>query len=226
MASTLLRRTEEGQGLGRRPVGIDPGRHRQRSLPLALVAVGCMAVSIVAFVGLQLSSSDRSPVLVVARPVAAGTAIADEDLTVAQVSADPALNPIPLSARSSVLGRTAAVDLTPGTLLVDAAMGQARVLDAGEAIVGIAVTATSAPTGSMAVGDRVQLVETAAPGSTGAAAGSGRAVLADGRITDLGGTSTTSSSGAVPLAVAVPAAAAPSIAAASAGGRIAVVVVP
>ena len=173
-----------------------------------------------------MSSSDRSPVLVVARPVAAGTALTDADLTVAEVSADPALDPIPLSARDSVLGRTAAVDLTPGTLLVDAAMGQARVLDAGEAIVGIEVTAASAPTGTMAVGDRVQLVETAAPGSTGTAAASGRAVLADGRITDLGGTSTTSSSGAVRLAVAVPAAAAPSIAAASAGGRIAVVVVP
>lgn len=226
MASTLLRGTEAGQDHGRRPVGIDPGRHRQRSVPLALVAVGCMAVSIVAFVGLQLSSSDRSPVLVVARPVAAGTALTDADLTVAEVSADPALDPIALSARDSVLGRTAAVDLTPGTLLVDAAMGQARVLDAGEAIVGIEVTAASAPTGTMAVGDRVQLVETAAPGSAGAAAASGRAVLADGRVTDIGGSSTSSSSGAVHLAVAVPAVAAPSIAAASAGGRIAVVVVP
>jgi hypothetical protein len=185
-----------------------------------------MAVSIVAFVGLQLSSSDRSPVLVVARPVAAGTALTDADLTVAEVSADPALDPIALSARDSVLGRTAAVDLTPGTLLVDAAMGQARVLDAGEAIVGIEVTAASAPTGTMAVGDRVQLVETAAPESAGVAAASGRAVLADGRVTDIGGSSTSSSSGAVRLALAVPAVAAPSIAAASAGGRIAVVVVP
>jgi hypothetical protein len=225
VASTLTRGPGLGQNGASRSVGIDPGRHRRRSLPLALVALGCMAVSIAAFVGLQLAASDRAAVLAVARPVAAGTAISDDDLTVAQVSTDPALAPIPLSARASVLGRTAAVDLAPGTLLVDSVLGQARGLDAGEAIVGVAVAAGAAPVQTLAVGDRVQLVETPAPGAA-TAAGSGRSVLAEGRVTDLARGSGSSSSTGLQLAVAVPAAAAPSIAASAAEGRIAVVVLP
>lgn len=226
MASTLRRESVSPGGADRdRPVGIDPGRARRKSLPLALVAVACMAVSIVAFVGLQLASSDRSPVLVVGRPVAAGAVISDDDLTVAQMASDPALRPIPVGNRDSVVGRTAAVDLVPGTLLVDEALGQARALTGDQAIVGVEVAAASAPTLTLAVGDRVQLVETLSPSASGAS-GPSRTVLAEGRVTDVAEASVTSSSGAVQLAVTVPSAAAPSIAAASADGRIAVVVVP
>lgn len=224
MVSTLTKNSRPAPPGADRSVGIDPGRRRQRSLPLALVALGCMALSIAAFVGLQLASSDHVAVLAIARPVAAGTEITDGDLVVANVSTDAALTPIGLAERESVLGRTAAVDLVPGTLLVESALGQARALESGEAIVGIDVTATAAPTQTMTVGDRIQLVETAPSGSPGSAS-SGRVVLAEGRVTDIAAGSAAGSA-SVQVAVAVPAAAAPSIAAASVEGRIAVVVLP
>lgn len=227
MASTLMRSNTPPSGDGRdRRVGIDPGRSRRRSLPLAVVAVVCMAVSIVAFVGFQLAGSDRTPVLVVARPVPAGAEIGLDDLTVAQLAPDPVLRPIGVAERESVVGRTAAIDLAPGTLLVDEALGPARALAGDEAIVGVAVAAASAPTTALAVGDRVQLVEIQSAQATSSAVTATRSVLAEGRVTDVTDSSSTSGNGAVQLAVAVPGVAAPSIAAASAGGRIAVVVIP
>lgn len=227
MTSTLTRSKTPPSGDGRAGrVGIDPGRSRRRSLPLAAVAVACMAVSIVAFVGLQLAGSDRASVLVVARPVSAGATIGLDDLTVAQVAPDPALRPIGATERESVVGRTAAIDLTPGSLLVEDALGPARALAVDEAIVGVAVAAASAPTTALAVGDRVQLVETQSAPTTSSVGTPTQSVLAEGRVTDVTDSSSTSGNGAVQLAVAVPGVAAPSIAAASADGRIAVVVIP
>jgi hypothetical protein len=110
-------------------------------------------------------------------------------------------------------------------LLVEDAMGQARDLAGDEAIVGVEVAAASAPTGTLAVGDRVQLVETQSTAANGSTTSS-RTVLAEGRVTDVTEALSAASSGAIQMSVAVSSPAAPSVAAASADGRIAVVVVP
>jgi hypothetical protein len=182
-----------------------------------------MVVSIVAFVGLQLASTDRQPVLAVARPIEAGATISDADLVVAQVSADPSLSPIPLSAKSTVVGRTAAIDLAPGTLVVASSLGEASVVAEGEALVGVEVPAAAAPVGALRAGDRVQLVEVPRPGE--ATSNESSSVIAQGRVLRVAavgtGTATTTQ-----LSVIVPTTAGPSVASASAGQRIALVVIP
>lgn len=205
------------------PVGIEPAKRRQRSLPLAVVAVICMVVSIVAFVGVQLASTDRRPVLAVARPIEAGEVITEADLRVAQVAADPALSPIPLSAKSTVLGRTAAVDLRPGMLLVESSLGESTAVSDGEALVGVQVPASAAPVGAIRVGDRVQVFDV--PKSGDARAPEPAAVIAEGRVLRVasagsGGAATSQ------LALIVPADKGPAVTSASLGQRIALVVIP
>jgi hypothetical protein len=223
LTTTMTRQRASSNGAKGEPVGIEPAKRRQRSVPLALVAAACMLVSIVAFVGLQLASSDRSPVLAVARPVEAGSEITEADLVVAQVGDDPSLSPIPLSAKSSVLGRTAAVDLRPGTLLVQSSLGEASVVGDGESLVGVEVPASAAPVGSLRSGDRVQLVEVARPGEP--RPDGDAPVITEGRVLRVtasgSGTATTTQ-----LSVVVPKDAGPAVAAASTGRRIAVVVIP
>jgi len=220
--TTLTRDPAPANGTKPSPVAIEPTRRRHRSVPMALAAAGCMVVSVVAFVGLQMAAGDRKPVLAVARPIEAGAVITDADLTVAQLATDPALSPVPLSARASVVGRTAAVDLRPGTLLTDASIGASAAVDAGEALVGVEVPAAAAPVGAVRSGDRVRLIEVAKPGD-GRPAAPGN-VLAEGRVLRVGATS--SSSTTTQLAVVVPTDAAPAVTSASVGQRIAVVVVP
>jgi hypothetical protein len=205
------------------PVGIEPAKRRQRSLPLAVVAVICMVVSIVAFVGVQLASSDRRPVLAVARPIEAGAVITEADLRVAQVATDPALSPIPLSAKSTVLGRTAAVDLRPGMLLVESSLGESTAVGEGEALVGVQVPASAAPVGAIRVGDRVQVVDV--PKSGDARAPEPATVITEGRVLRV---ASAGSAGAATsqLALIVPADKGPAVTSASLGQRIALVVIP
>ena len=146
-----------GSGIPR--TGITPGRHRRRSLPMVAVAVACMVGAIVAFVGIDLASTNRHPVLAVARPVQAGATITANDLAVAQISTDPALKPIPLSAKASVVGQRATENLSPGMLLTPSAVGGNSLIGNGEALVGIALPAGAAPVDAIAAGDRVQVIE-------------------------------------------------------------------
>ena len=223
MIGTLTNGRAPSNGSRSDPVGIEPAKRRQRSVPLAVVAAICMIVSIVAFVGLQLASSDRRPVLAVARPIEAGAVITEADLRVAQVTADPALSPIPLSAKSTVIGRTAAVDLRPGSLLVESSLGASSVIGDGEALVGVEVAAASAPVGAVRSGDQVRLIEVPKAGDVKPAGSA--TVIAEGRVLRVSAASS-STSATTQLSLIVPAASGPAVAAASAGQRIALVVIP
>jgi Flp pilus assembly protein CpaB len=223
LTTTSVRGRASSNGSRAETVGIEPAKRRQRSLPLVLIAAICMIVSIVAFVGLQLASTDRRPVLAVARPIEAGAVITDADLRVAEVAADPALSPLPLSAKASVIGRTAAVDLRPGTLLVDSSLGGSTVVGDGEVLVGIEVAAAAAPVGSIRPGDHVRLLDV--PKAADGKAVTAGTVITEGRVLRVGSTGS-STSAMSQLALVVPAEAGPGVASASIGQRIALVVVP
>jgi hypothetical protein len=222
MTSTLDASVSSNGARSRTP-GIAANPHRHRNLPLALVALACMAVSVVAFVGIQLASSDRRPVLAVARAVPAGAVLTDADLTIAEVGDDPALSPIPLADKASAIGHTAAVDLRPGPLLVAGALGEPPALANGEALAGIEVSAAAAPVGSLRTGDRVRLVEVTKQEDTRGT--TQPRVLADGRVMHVASAGT-GPTAVTQLTVVVPADASAAVAAASAGQWIAVVVVP
>lgn len=225
MASmTMTARRPSGNGSSSSPqVGIAPGKRRQRSVPLAAVAAACMVASIVAFVGIQLSVSDSDAVLALARPVQAGATITSQDLVIAQIAADPALSPIPASERSAVIGRTAATDLAPGNLLVEASLGSAASLKDGEALVGVEVRASAAPIDALRPGDRVQIVGID-KNAEGAAEGLGE-VITEGRVVRVSPGSSTAST-AVNVSVVVPSGEAASVAGASVAQRAALVVIP
>lgn len=221
MTATTERPTQRRELDGSDLLSIAPVKRRQRNLPLVLVATLCMAIPVVVFVTLQMNAGDRRSVLAVARPVEAGTVITDDDLAVAEVASDPALSPIPLAAKSTVVGATAAVDLEPGNLVVQSSLGQAAGVGEGEALVGIEVPASAAPISELSTGDKVQILEVA--GSDGRATSQAGSVLAEGRILAVGAV-TSVSGGARQVSVVVPAERAPRVATASAAQQVALVV--
>lgn len=96
--------------------------------------------------------SDRQPVLMIAEPVAAGTIITTEDLTVVEVSgADGA---IPSTDSEGVVGSTAAVGLVEGQILTRDMVTTDPLPGPGERVVGLQLDATRAPAG-LAPGDTV-----------------------------------------------------------------------
>ena len=120
---------------------------------VALVAVGGLAAAVL--VG---RAGDRVEVLAVARPVPVGQAISEADVAVARVAADPALHPVSASQRSEVIGRTAAVELRPGTLLTAGEVTDETVPGAGEQLIGVAVRPGQLPARGVRPGDRVLMV--------------------------------------------------------------------
>ena len=120
---------------------------------VALVAVGGLAAA-----GLVSRAGDRVEVLAVARTVPIGQTIAAEDVTVARVPADPALRPVPAVERDRVVGRVAAVELRPGTLLTATEVTDSAVPGAGEQVVGVAARPGQLPARGLRAGDRVLAV--------------------------------------------------------------------
>jgi SAF domain len=119
----------------------------------ALVALGGLAAA-----GLVTRAGDRVEVLAVARTVPVGQTIEAADVTVARVPADPALAPVPAAERDRVVGRVAAVELRPGTLLTADELTDAAVPGAGEQLVGVAARPGQLPARGLRPGDQVLVV--------------------------------------------------------------------
>jgi Flp pilus assembly protein CpaB len=100
------------------------------------------------------SAADRSPVLVVARPVTAGSTIESSDLREVLVGSSPAASTVAASRRSSIVGRTAAVDLVPGSLLSSSQVADGPAAGTGQAVVGATLKEGQFPV-ELGVGDHV-----------------------------------------------------------------------
>jgi hypothetical protein len=136
-----------------------PGGRRQRRWSLALIAVLLTAGSALAFVVLWLNAGDRTPVIVVARPVEAGQTFTAEDLEVVRISADPGITPLAASLRDDVIGQTAAVELLPGMLLVSDAVGSPDSTDDSSAVVALPLAESDVP--DLERGDHVTVFRSA-----------------------------------------------------------------
>ena len=202
-------------------VGISPAPRRQRSRPAAIGAAVCAVIGVLGFVGIWAASSDRQPVLAVARPVKAGDVITADDLAIASIGEDPALKPMPASARGSVVGKTASVDLVPGALLLDGQLGSPSTVGDGEAVVAVEVPLAAAPIDSLHNGDRIQIIKTSKGGDPKDALGE---VITEGRVTRVRPGS--SSTGSSVVSVVVPQDKAATVAGASAAQRAAIVALP
>jgi SAF domain-containing protein len=141
-------------------------RQRRRSmlaLGVALVALGALT----AVVLFHRSSHQRS-VLVVAQAIPAGTVITQAELSTATISGT-GMTSIPASQAGQVAGKTAAVGLTPGTLLVPGDLTSRSVPGPGQQLVPVALKASQLPASGLKPGDHVVVVAT--PGTAGQQAG-------------------------------------------------------
>ncbi|KAB1141149.1 hypothetical protein F7R91_33630 [Streptomyces luteolifulvus] len=110
------------------------------------------------------SASDRTKVLAVARDVPAGQALTASDITVAEVSADAALSPLPAADKTSVIGKRTAVDLRRGGLLLASQLAPGTGLGDEQEQVGVQIKRGMGPAGTLAPGDKVKAVTTPAQG--------------------------------------------------------------
>jgi Flp pilus assembly protein CpaB len=133
-----------------------------------LLVLGGAAVGVLAAARLGATAS----VLVLARPVAVGHVLTEEDLREQAMPADAGIDAVPAGELPDVVGRPAAYTLPAGIVLTRAALGSPQLPPPGQAIAAVALDAGRFPPG-LAPGTRVAVV--AAPGPAGAAAVGARA---------------------------------------------------
>ncbi|WP_046500623.1 SAF domain-containing protein [Streptomyces odonnellii] len=145
------------------PITTAPVKRERRWAVVAL----CVVLAVMCALGAAAavtSASDRARVLAVARDVPAGQALTDGDLTVAEVSADAALTPVPADDKAAVIGKRPAVDLRKGGLLTASQLTAGTGLGDDRQQVGVQVKRGQAPAGTLAPGDQVLAVTTPAQG--------------------------------------------------------------
>ena len=203
---------------GRRTVPPAPPPVRTRRRPSLLAAgVALVAVGALGAVYLAQVVGQTVPVVAVARDVGAGDVIERSDLTIANVSSDPALSPIPAADLADLVGQRAAVALTAGSLLTEAAVTDQVLPAAGQSLVGVALTTTQLPAEPLLAGDRVRIVDT--PVSQGEPPATTPNSI-NGEVVSVSGPD---SSGLIVVNVTVPTGRAADLAARVATGRVALV---
>jgi hypothetical protein len=141
-----------------RPV-VSPVKARRRPM-LVVAGIAVTALGGVAAAGLATAADDTTAVVALREDVARGEVIEKSDLTVAHITDDPALTPVPESDLDRVVGMHAANDLSAGSLLAPDAVTDELVPGEGESIVGVAVTPAQLPATELLPGDTVRIVGT------------------------------------------------------------------
>jgi hypothetical protein len=138
-----------------KPVSTRRKRPALIGLSVALIAagglVGAMALT---------AAGQHSNVLVVAKPLAFGQVITRDDLTVASISLDPALQPVGSDRLSFIVGKHAAVQLQPGTTLTPSEVTSNALVQPGQQLVGIEVKPGQLPATPLTPGENVLVVST------------------------------------------------------------------
>lgn len=150
-------------------------RTSRKSLVAAVLVV--LLGGLLALVAAQ-ALTQHSEVLAVARDVPLGTAIAAEDLTVANVTSDPNLSPIPASERPRILGMITQVALVRGELLTRAQVGTSDGFAPGEMLVALPLKDGQVPARGLTPGQQTLIVAT--PGSGGSLTPNGGVTGASG----------------------------------------------
>lgn len=153
-------------------------RNRQFGLGLLFVLLGAFAAG----VSIQ-AAGHRQSVLAIGKPVAAHQVIQRGDLVSTRVAADSFLHPIAVGDAKSVIGKPAAVDLVPGTLLTHEQISNDPVLLPGTLALPLSLKPGQFPVGLRA-GDHVAVMSTPTPNSaaTSNTATDGAVLVADAEI--------------------------------------------
>ncbi|MFE6020800.1 SAF domain-containing protein [Streptomyces sp. NPDC056441] len=148
------------------------------ALSLALIAAGGAGVAV-----LLLQVGHRTQVVTVVRDVQVGQELTVQDLGKASVALDPAVKAVRADNLDSVIGKRAAVELKPGSLLAPSQVTKDFLVKAGEQLVPIGLKAEQVPATALVPGQKVQLVHVPAQGAvdTGKASGAAPRTIA-GRV--------------------------------------------
>lgn len=207
-------------------------RSTRRGLIISVLVV--LVGGVVAFAGAQILTK-HSRVLAVSSNVPIGATITANDLTVASVTKDRNLSPVPASQKSQVVGTVAQVGLVKGELLTRGQFGPSSAFTAGQMLVALALKQGQFPARGLAAGQQVLIVST--PGTnalsgatTGAGAGgpssvsSGSGAGIDATVAEVG--SLNAATQVTVVDVRVDAAAGVSVAQLASTGNLAVILLP
>lgn len=166
-----------GWGAAQQPRIAPVQRERKPALILAglLLALACGAVTAALF----LRVGGRVAVLAVARDVPVGQTVTAQDLTEVRISFDPALHALSPRLRDQVVGRVAAVELKPGSLLTREQLTAQTVPAPGQVIVSVLLKPGQAPA-ELRTGDPVEALLTS--GGTAASSGGGKSVPTNAQV--------------------------------------------
>lgn len=131
------------------------------ALSLALIAAGGAGVAV-----LLLQVGHRTDVVTVVRDVQVSQVLTENDLGTASLALDPAVKAVHAVDRESVVGKRAAVELKPGTLLAPAQVTTDSLVKPGEQLVPVGLDPKQVPATGLVPGQTVQLVHVPAQGAT------------------------------------------------------------
>ncbi|MFE9769749.1 SAF domain-containing protein [Streptomyces sp. NPDC005808] len=131
------------------------------ALSLALIAAGGAGVAV-----LLLQVGNRTEVVTVIRDVQVGQVVTEDDLGKASIALDPAVKAVRGDDLDSVVGKRAAVELKPGSLLTPSQVTKDSLVKAGEQLVPIGLEPKQIPATALVPGQKVQLVHVPAQGAT------------------------------------------------------------
>ncbi|MDQ6840222.1 MAG: SAF domain-containing protein [Actinomycetota bacterium] len=200
--------------------GPAPTLRRSRNMPGAILGILLVVVCSLVVATLASASGKRTQVLVISKPIAAGAPIHAGDIRSAGVAADSSVRGIRASQAGTVIGRLAADNLAPGSLLVSSELAAGPRVAKGSTIVGLALKPGFLPA-SLAPQDAVAVLDT--PTGSASSTGATGAVLASSAVVFSVGSSPDNQTTLV--SVQVPAASAPAVAGANAQGNISLVLV-
>ncbi|MDQ1033488.1 hypothetical protein QF035_011070 [Streptomyces umbrinus] len=129
------------------------------ALSLALIAAGGAGVAV-----LLLQVGNRTEVVTVVRDVHVGQVVTEDDLGKASIALDPAVKAVRGNDLDSVVGKRAAVELRPGSLLAPSQVTKDSLVKAGEQLVPIGLKPEQVPATALVPGQKVQLVHVPAQG--------------------------------------------------------------
>ncbi|MFE0588768.1 SAF domain-containing protein [Micromonospora echinospora] len=153
--------TRNGPGPVDAPVA-PPKVVRQRRMRPGLLG---LAVLLIALGGLGAAFAVTSvratgTYLAVARPVAVGSVLSADDLMSVQVAGGQGLKPVAAAEIDDVIGKRAAVTLTPGTLVTPAQLTDKPLLGPDQQQLALGLKPSEVPARTLRPGDKVLLVST------------------------------------------------------------------
>ncbi|MFB7323837.1 MULTISPECIES: SAF domain-containing protein [unclassified Streptomyces] len=129
------------------------------ALSLALIAAGGAGAAV-----LLLQVGHRTEVVTVVRDVQVGQVLTEDDLGKASIALDPAVKAVRAGNLDSVVGKRAAVELKPGSLLAPSQVTKDSLVKAGEQLVPIGLKPEQVPATALVPGQKVELVHVPAQG--------------------------------------------------------------